>query len=393
MLPESIVPARVDRGEIIPGFLGPQDHPWLSVLIDEVDRFRGRRRCELTERLQAPLPCVAPVLKARAASWLLMRSWRGVPASSLDARAVREALFTEAAASGEGRSAVLATVAGRLGTTAAELERALFGDLPRERIVQGPDQLPSPQDVAVNVNLEIAGSLLARASEVWIQVEGAVRPVVRQAKLRGLLCILERPAGGGDGADALRISGPLSLFGPTLLYGRALAELLPWLAWTSRFRLEAHCRWHGAHARVCLASGAPIFPAARPKAFDSKVEERFARDFARLAPGWDVVREPEALAVPGGLVFPDFLLRDRLRPERSWLLEIVGFWTPGYVERKLRQYREAGARRLILAVDQERFLSQEEVPPWAEVVRYRGRLDAAEVLKRLGEPSTASRVP
>jgi predicted nuclease of restriction endonuclease-like RecB superfamily len=71
-----------------------------------------------------------------------------------------------------------------------------------------------------------------------------------------------------------------------------------------------------------------------PRRYDSLLEERFAREFRRLAPAWDVIREPEPIAAAGTLIFPDFAVQRRSDPTRRWLLEIVGFfWTPDYVKR------------------------------------------------------------
>jgi len=66
------------------------------------------------------------------------------------------------------------------------------------------------------------------------------------------------------------------------------------------------------------------------------VEERFAREFRRLAPVWDVTREPEPIAAGGTLIFPDFALRHRSDPAREWLLEIVGSGHPTTWRESLR---------------------------------------------------------
>ena len=84
----------------------------------------------------------------------------------------------------------------------------------------------------------------------------------------------------------------------------------------------------GQRLALELRPGDPIFPAVEPRRYDSRLEERFARDFRRLAPEWDVVREPEPVPVGSTLIFPDFALQHRTDAARRWLLEIVGFWTP-----------------------------------------------------------------
>jgi hypothetical protein len=88
------------------------------------------------------------------------------------------------------------------------------------------------------------------------------------------------------------------VFRHTLLYGRALGELVQFLPHCAHFKLRADCVLRGQVAILDVQSGDPIFPAEEPKPFDSKLEERFARDLKRAAPDWDLVREPEP--VPAG---------------------------------------------------------------------------------------------
>ena len=218
--------------------------------------------------------------------------------------------------------------------------------------------------------------MLFRAVHVRIAAAGDVRRVVRLAKLQGLICTVRpRPE------PELSISGPYALFRRTLVYGRALAALLPALAWCPRFRLVAECMPAGEPSELRLQSGDPIFPGTAPRRFDSRVEERFARDIARLAPDWNVVREPEAIPAGGSLVFPDFALEHRL-DGRRWLIEILGFWSPTYVTRKLAGLRAAGIPNLVLCLADGRNCAEDELPPLARVVRYRRWVDATAVLRQ-----------
>jgi predicted nuclease of restriction endonuclease-like RecB superfamily len=101
---------------------------------------------------------------------------------------------------------------------------------------------------------------------------------------------------------------------------------------------------------------------------------------ARLAPDWHVLREPAAVPAQGTLLFPDFLLRHRLDPRRRFLVEIVGFWTPEYVSRKLGTLRAARIENLILCVDDTRRCSEADFPGDARVVRFRRKVDASKLL-------------
>ncbi|MBN9389539.1 MAG: DUF790 family protein [Chloroflexi bacterium] len=99
---------------------------------------------------------------------------------------------------------------------------------------------------------------------------------------------------------------------------------------------------------------------AARKEFDSTVEARFYEEFSALAreghtAGWQVQREPEALALPGLnlLYIPDFAL---YRGDIKVWLEIIGFWTPDYRVRKLEKLdklKAQGQHKMILALAHE----------------------------------------
>jgi hypothetical protein len=384
LLPEADLPLRVIGGGAYFDFLGPQDEPWLRVLLGELVRFEGRRRRELAERLAEPLPCEAPFFKRRAATRVLLRLWRRERVAAVSPALARARLFVAAAHDDEGpRADTIAAIAAALGIAADALLESLFADLPGERVVRAPATLPTSAEIVLRTNLAVVQATLMRASRIDLLVEGGVRPIVRLAKLRGLLCTVVESMDGAP--PRLEISGPFSLFRHTLLYGRALAELVPHLAWCARFELRAACALRGRVVDVAVESGAPIFPAAAPATFDSKLEERFARDVGRLAPDWDVVREPEAVRAGATLVFPDFLLRHRIHGERRVLVEIAGFWTPDYLANKLARLRQAELPPFILCVDEERACALGELPASLSVVLFRRKVDAAAVLRRVEE--------
>lgn len=387
LLPDRLLNYRVAGAIVVPHFLGEHDHPWLRALLEEHERFVGRPQRELDARLREPLPCESPPNKLRLAIQVLARLRRGRRnTAAVSPRRVRALVFLEAARAPAPPLTVLSTVAASLGVTAGDLEDSLFADLPSERLLEAPAQPMSAMELALRTNLTLVQALLFQATSVRIDVEGNARVLVRHAKLRGLICtIAERT---GQSGASLELSGPFVLFRNTRLYGRALGELVPLLAWCPHFRLQAKCVFRGRQLTLQLGTGDPIFPASAPSQHDSRLEERFAREFRRLAPDWDVVREPEPVAADGTLIFPDFALQHRSNPSRRWLLEIVGFWTADYVTRKLARYRSARLSNLILCIDENRNCAQADLPPGARVVRFRRRVDAAAVLRMVAEAET-----
>lgn len=256
---------------------------------------------------------------------------------------------------------------------------SLFADLPSERRVHLPAPIPSPPELARRANLALAQGFLQRSSRVTLDLRGSARAVVRQILLQRLLCTVH--AGVNPGRATVEISGPYSLFKRTTLYGRALASLVPLLRVCDHFRLTADTVVRGRELTVTLQSGDPIFfGAPLPSRYDSKLEERFAREFRKAAPDWDLVREPEPVRAGKHLIFPDFEISHRRDPKRRALLEIVGFWTPRYLEAKLERLRAARVPNLILCVDDSLKCTDDVCADLPHLVRFQRRIDVAAVL-------------
>ena len=368
------------EGVSIPDYLEPHDLPWLRALLEAFERFEGRPRRELDRHLREPLRCPSPKPKREAAARVLYGLCRDQVAPPVSPRKLRAALFSAAAAEAAADPARLRTeIAANFGLTPQDVDDILFADLPAERPVTRLPADLSPSELAARTNLAIAQGILRRASEVVVELRGNSRAVVRVARIRGLIVVARAAPPFADCDVRLSISGPLALFRKTVVYGRALASLLPALSWCDRFCLHARCGV-GVRAHVYeIRKGDPIAPGDEPRAYDSRLEARFARDFKKAAPDWDLVREPEPVAVGDRLIFPDFALEHR-RDRRRVLLEIVGFWTPQYLDHKLDALRRAELDDLIICIDAERNCGADDLPARARVLRYRKRIDPRAVL-------------
>lgn len=364
-----------------PRYLNESDWPWLRALIDEYARFAGRRRAELDERMQQGLHAACPAGRLAQAVHVMDRLCRDRVRAAIPPQRARAALVLEAAREGS-REEMVKRAGERLEQDGELLVECMLADLPGERRVSAPPDDLNASQLALRVNAAIARSLIARSVRVQIFLSGNARDIVRHARLRGLLCTVRRAvSAAGEQRVVLDISGPLALFKHTTVYGRAIGSLVPRLCWCDRFELRARYQVNAQQRVLVIRSGDPIFPVEEPRRFDSKLEARFFSEFSRAAPDWQLVREPEPVAAGDSIVFPDFALFRHGRPEKRWLLEIVGFWTAGYLADKLRALRLAKIEDLILCIDEDRNCSVEELPDNAVVVRYRRRIDPAAVLR------------
>ncbi|HMJ13064.1 MAG TPA: DUF790 family protein, partial [Polyangiaceae bacterium] len=163
----------------------------------------------------------------------------------------------------------------------------------------------------------------------------------------------------------------------------ALASLVPHAARCSYFEMEADCALdRGSRlSKLVLRSGDPIDADWEQPSEQSAMERRFLRGLRRVALEWDVSSEPNPLETGDVLIFPDFELVHRRDPKRRWWIEILGFWTPEYLETKLRRLRATNVERILLCVDETRCCSQDELLEDPCIIRYRKRIRPEAILE------------
>jgi predicted nuclease of restriction endonuclease-like RecB superfamily len=383
LLPANRIQIRIIGNEAVPVWIGTEDHVWIRALIADFVRLDGHSYREVASFLREPPRVFSPAGKRQMAIWTILNLCEK-QRPPVNAFKLRAAIAEEAQRARDAgrfvRSDVIETSAQRLGLSSAEVEEQLFSDLPGERRIILPQVVPDPHSLAMRTNLALAQGLLRLASEVDIDLYGGARAVVRQIHLKRLLCTVRRVA---PEKVRLHISGAFSLFHHTTMYGRALASILPLLAWCERFVLLARCMLRGRIAVARLCSGDPIAIGEPPRAFDSRLEERFARDFSKANLDWDLVREPEPVEAGDALIFPDFAVVHRRDASKRFLLEIVGFWTQDYLREKLRRLHSVASAPLVLCIDRGLNCSAGELPVNARIVWFEKRIDPCAVLSAI----------
>jgi predicted nuclease of restriction endonuclease-like RecB superfamily len=123
-----------------------------------------------------------------------------------------------------------------------------------------------------------------------------------------------------------------------------------------------------------------------PSIFDSSIEQSFTEAFIALqnsnaVEGWQLIREPEPLMLGHSIFIPDFALT---RQQKRVYVEILGFWTPSYRERKMQKLQQLRNRGdIVLAIPEEAREAFASIAHMFPIAWYTGQLSATELIKLL----------
>ncbi|MGH7664824.1 MAG: DUF790 family protein [Gemmatimonadaceae bacterium] len=354
-----VLPFVVERDGELHATLLADDSAALTQFLDRlcrlVRRLEGRPRRVVAEALARQERRVRDARRLAGISKVLLdRCELRAPAAAERAPAVRQALFRARGSvwppvPGD-RAVPYEMAAAALATRPAEIERLLYADSPRERVLVRAPAMDG-RALLESYNMELARGVLLDADRATLTARGGWRAIFRAVKLARLMYRLER----AERSYRVELTGPAA---PFIVrphrYGVRFARVLPALMRAPGWRLDASIVRDGSDLRASyvLDSGVIASKPPRRASYDSKWEHALASDFSELLveerAGWRLLREATPVSVAGDLFLPDFTLRHS--GGREAMVEIIGFWTPEYLETKMRKIAEAGLTNLILVV-------------------------------------------
>jgi uncharacterized protein len=312
---------------------------------------------------------------------------------AIDPPRIRKAVFEESSKRGFAlteleRQEIADHVASRFQLPSPEVVlRSMWSDLDDNLVLEHFDTI-DPEALVGWYNLSLMQTLLFNCTRLDFYIAGGLnwKRVLRTVKRLGLMYYLQQQQ--QDNRIICSLEGPLSLFKLTDRYGTLLAKLLTSIIFPSYKKSESDGRrgdgngnsvgkWHlnawivrktmegrkiyefkisnnelpelltdpypsllhslskekDGEAAKSSSSSSPL--SNDHNIFDSVVEEKFAKRFEQAETGWKLTREPDPLVLSnGGAFIPDFVFE---KYDRKIYLEIVGFWTKEYLERKLQK--------------------------------------------------------
>lgn len=351
------------RGEKVRPFYIPPDEPdYLNDAAHLINLFAEHEGCarhQLDEALEEYVGTGTDYKIMRGFIKLLTDRCEFETASIKDPVEIRRALFLKArdrhpvTQSESLRLQVIEEAARELNCAPEAITDGLFADLPENQRLTHFERLTAPELLNL-YNLSQAQALLYRCVEMRLHV--APQSAESYRELFGAIKayrLIHTIKGNTQAGYEVNLDGPVSMFHRSQKYGIQMAVFLPALLLCKGWRMRAEI--------------APQSKSNRGKAFyelDSRqkqlrstyqnialtenfIGEKLLHDWQRFESEWRMELSSEMIDLGESAFIPDFVLRHE--DGRKFFLEILGFWTPEHLQKRLREFAHASVENFIIA--------------------------------------------
>jgi predicted nuclease of restriction endonuclease-like RecB superfamily len=362
LLPSNLLITRRRRGRINPVYveLNQENLSVAQLLIQTYLDHLDKRKYDLNEAVSGLEDLGYDYRYIRGLSVLLDRKCVFESKTTVDPLKIRKHVFKITHKCGfpttpEMRQSILHRSASELGLSIETLENTLYSDLEDELILKTVESI-TPEALLRWYNLSLIQTLLLSSTELIFTVTGNWQRIFRQIKWFGLIYTIQKR----EKEYEVRVDGPTSLFKLNRRYGTRLAKLLSYILQSQNWHVKAqilHRRGDRRLLNLELDSQKQgrffqtlAIPAEKKAIYDSLIEQEFAKHFNLLDTGWILTREPNPIPVGRHVLIPDFLFeKDNL----TVYLEVVGFWTPQYLQDKIKKLKLVDSIDLLVVVDKK----------------------------------------
>jgi predicted nuclease of restriction endonuclease-like RecB superfamily len=283
----------------------------------------------------------------------------------------------------EEKKAVLEKVAKELSTDAKTVFANLYADLTsHQRLsVFAP---PTPRELLENYNLAQAQAILYRCVEMKLRVEPSeasnYRSIFGWIKHFGLIHSIR---GNAQLGYEITLTGAASLFHRSQKYGIQMAVFLPALLlcrnWS--FRAEINDRRGNAFYELTSDQNRLVSNRFDEPEYKNPDIEKLLKNWGKISVGWKLTENREVVDLGKTAFIPDLVLTSS--GNEKIYLDILGFWTPKSLQKRLEEFRMANFRRFLICASNELRGSREEfLGESPHVIFYQNRIDPHLLLEK-----------
>ncbi len=366
-------------------------------LIAIFEEFENKSRGELETQLEDYVGTGTNYRILRGLIKLLMDRCEFETVSIAEPIEIRKKVFLEARnfqpvlPNSKEKEKVLENVADELNTDADTLFATLYADLPNQQSLTFFESV-SPNDLLDRYNLAQTQALLYKCVEMKIAVSPSdtanYRAIFGAIKHFGLIHSI---AGDAKNGYEITITGAASLFHRSQKYGIQMAVFLPALLLTKDWKMSAEIYDKKYGNATFELSGEQTQLSScyfEEPEFENPLFEKLKTSWEKSSTEWILKENKEVIDLGKSTFIPDFALISPDKKKKVYL-DIIGFWTPKLLKKRLAQFGGTNFKNFILAASQElrgtreeEILSNENLVFFKSVIRPLLLVDTAEKVCR-----------
>ena len=364
-----------------------------AILIEIFNDFHGKTRGELTLELEEYVGTGTDYRILRGFIKLLTDRCEFETASVAEPSEIRRQLFLEAGKfhpvlpDSEQRKKVLESIAEEFQTDPDKILAGVFADLSAQQKLIAFEGI-EPVDLLDRYNLAQAQALLYKCVAMKIRIAPSdaenYRSIFGWIKHFGLIHTIY---GEAEHGYEITLTGAASLFHRSQKYGIQMAVFLPALLLCRNWKMSAE---------IAQKNSFPVFYEISSEqtelnsyyfddpGFKNSDAEKLKVDWAKVSTDWQLQENREVVNLGKTAFVPDFVL---IAPDGDKIyLDILGFWTPKALQKRLGEFQSANFRKFILIASQELRGTREE-PLWdsENVLFYKTKILSRSLLEKAAQ--------
>jgi len=375
------------RGDkIYPRLIKTDDAGYLrdaANLIKIFDEYTGKSRGELESELEEYVGTGTDYRILRGFIKLLTDRCEFETSSVAAPEEIRRQVFLEArkfqpvTPDSENRNKVLETIAKELDTDSKTLFSSLYADLAAQQKMTEFETFRA-KDLLERYNLAQAQALLYKCVEMKIRVAPSEATNYRQIfgwiKHFGLIHSI---IGNATNGYEIRLTGAASLFHRSQKYGIQMSVFLPALLLCANWKMSAEIsQKERGNAFYELTSEQIELTSCyfdEPE-YENPDISKLLKNWEKSVTDWQLKENRKIIDLGKTAFIPDLVLIST--DGQEIYLDVLGFWTPKNLQKRLEEFAAADFTKFIIAASQELRGSREE-PLWtsANVIFYKTKIE------------------
>ncbi len=341
-----------------------------EVLIEIFDEFTGKTRGELEAELEEYVGTGTDYRILRGFIKLLTDRCKFEVSSPAEPVEIRQKVFLEARKfqpvlpDSEAKTKVLEIAATEFNSDAVTIFANLYADLSANQKLTSFETI-APKDLLDRYNLAQAQALLYRCVEMKIRV--AVSDTANYRAIFGWIKhfgLIHSVAGSAANGYEINLTGAASLFHRSQKYGVQMSVFLPALLLCRNWKLRAEIsNKEKGNAFYELTSEQTELTSCyfdEPE-YENPDIDKLLKNWEKTSTDWQLKKNRKVIDLGKTAFIPDLVLI--LSENKKMYLDILGFWTPKSLQKRLEEFKAANYKEFIIAASQELRGSREE-PLW-----------------------------